>query len=254
MRGMSLIRAGLVIRALRRAQGMRQIDLARKAHVCQQTISNIERGRFGSLSIDTFVAVARELGAEVPLVPHWRGAAGLRLLDRAHARIQQSVAETLTEAGWSVRAEVTFNVFGERGSVDVAGVHAAARAVLIVEVKSELVSVEETLRSLDVKRRVFPGVIAREAGWKPIAIGVVLVLPDGSTHREAVARHGTSLGRTLPERTVAIRKWVQDPSGSLAGIWFLRDTTSKRGTREPVAPHRVRAAVGQVRTTRDHPD
>jgi len=241
---MSLVRAGLVVRAIRRAARLRQVDLAARAGVCQQTISNIERGRFGSLSVDVYLRVVAALGADVSLAPQWRGTLGARLLDRRHARLQQLVSAELLDAGWDVRSEMTFNYFGERGSVDVLGTRPATRAALIVEVKSELVSVEETLRILDMKRRVVPQVLTRDLGWRPESVGVVLVLPDGTTHRDAVARHAASLGRTLPTRTAAVRQWLAEPSKSLAGIWFLRDTTAERGTELVATPHRVRIRAG----------
>jgi transcriptional regulator with XRE-family HTH domain len=238
---MDRVHAGQVFRALRREQHLRQADLARKAGLAQQTISDLECGRFGRLSVDTYCRVAEALGAEVVLTPHWRGPKLARLLDRRHAHLQNLTVSTLLGKGWDVRSEVTFNHFGDRGSVDILARRADCPALLIVEIKSELDSLEDALRTLDMKSRVVPCVVKRELGWDPGLVGVVLVLPDGSSHRDMVARHGSLVGSALPDRTVAVRRWLDSPSGELRGVWFLRDT-DPGGVAEKI-PTRHRVAV-----------
>ncbi|MBA3851671.1 MAG: helix-turn-helix transcriptional regulator, partial [Chloroflexi bacterium] len=50
-------RLGLVVRALRRRRGWRQLDLGRASGVSQSTVSEIERGYLDSLSLRTIKAV-----------------------------------------------------------------------------------------------------------------------------------------------------------------------------------------------------
>jgi transcriptional regulator with XRE-family HTH domain len=236
--------AGQVFRALRREQHLRQADLARKAGLAQQTISDLECGQFGRLSVDTYCRVAEALGAEVVLTPHWRGPKLARLLDRRHAQLQNLAVSALCARGWEIRPEVTFNDFGDRGSVDILARKAGIPALLILEIKSELDSLEETLRTLNMKVRVVPGVVRREFGWTPGAVGVVLVLPDGSSHRDTVARHASLIDSALPDRTVAVRRWLDNPCGDMRGVWFLRDT-DRGGAAEKIPPrHRVAAPLG----------
>jgi hypothetical protein len=40
---------------------------------------------------------------------------------------------------------VTFSIYGERGSIDLLAWHSETRTLLVVELKSELTSIEETL-------------------------------------------------------------------------------------------------------------
>ena len=101
-------------------------------------------------------------------------------------------------ADWQVVVEYTFNHYGDRGSVDVLAWHAGARILLLIEVKSELDGLESVLRSMDVKLRVVPPLVARERGWRVKSLGSVLVLPDESTTRRTVARMSpTWMGKAL---------------------------------------------------------
>ncbi len=52
------------------------------------------------------------------------------------------------------------------------------RQVVVVEVKSQLVSLEETLRRLDAKARLAPLICRRRLGWGPAAASRLLVLPS----------------------------------------------------------------------------
>jgi hypothetical protein len=41
------------------------------------------------------------------------------------------------------RLEASYSIYGERGSIDILAGHATTRSMLVVEVKSELMSIEE---------------------------------------------------------------------------------------------------------------
>jgi transcriptional regulator with XRE-family HTH domain len=233
------VRVGLIFRALRRQQQLLQADVAARAGVCQQAVSNVERGRFGRMSVDAYCRLAECLGAEIPLEPRWRGPKLARLLDKRHAALQNSVVAFVSDRGWRASTEYTFGYFADRGSVDVLAWRKDSRAVLIVEVKSELDSIEETLRTLNMKIRVAPRIAVDSLGWRPASIGGVLVLPDTSTARDVVDRHSASLGAALPARTVEVKRWTAEPAGPLRGIWFFRDTTPERVAERRGGPDRV---------------
>lgn len=247
---MDRVKIGNTFRAIRVELRLRQIDVAARAGVSQQTVSNIECGRFGGVSIDAYCRVAEVLDADVPLAPRWRGPKLDRLLDRRHALLQDRVAALLLSAGWVVRAEFSFNVFGDRGSVDVLAWLPASRALLIVEIKTEITGLEETLRVLDMKRRVAPTLAARELGWHSGSVATVLVMPDASTHRVLIGRHAALVSASLPARTVAVRSWMAAPAGELRGIWFLRNTSQGGAKWRVLASRRVRSSrPGQIRHT-----
>ena len=46
---------------------------------------------------------------------------------------------------WVVRPEVSFSIYGERGVIDVLAWHPARRAILVIELKTELVDINELM-------------------------------------------------------------------------------------------------------------
>jgi len=236
------VKIGNTFRAIRVELRLRQIDVAAAAGVSQQTVSNIECGRFGGVSIDAYCRVAEVLDADVPLAPRWRGPKLDRLLDRRHALLQDHVTALLLTAGWVVRAEISFNIWGDRGSVDILAWLPASRALLIIEIKTEITGLEETLRVLDMKRRVVPALAARDLGWYSRAAATVLVMPDATTHRVLIQRHAALVSASLPARTVAVPSWMAAPAGELRGIWFLLDTSQGGAKWRVLSSRRVRGS------------
>jgi transcriptional regulator with XRE-family HTH domain len=242
MRAMDRAHIGSTFRAIRVELRLRQADVGTRAGVSQQTVSTVERGRFGGLSVDAYCRIADVLDADVQLAPRWRGPKLDRLLDRRHAFLQNRVVETLVELGWEVHTEQSFNHFGDRGSVDVLGWRPDLGALLILEIKSEITSLEETLRRIDVKARAYPKAARKERGWVPRMVGVAVLLPDATAHRNLLRRHSALVAASLPARTVAVRRWVSEPAGDLRGVWFLRNTSGGSAMRRVEPSRRVRAA------------
>src|SRR5205814_369610 len=147
-------------------------------------------------------------------------------------------ADRLRSLGWEVWIEVTFSEYGERGSIDLLGIHGATRIAVVVEVKTEIASVEETLRRLDVKGRLAPKLVFDRQGWRPTATGTVLLVLAGSTVRRRVVRHAAVFAAALPSRGRALRRWLPRPSGSTPGLLFLPSA-------KPIRPRQ--------RTARSHP-
>lgn len=219
---------GRLLRLARGRRRLRQADVGRIAGVHQATVSLAERGQLRSLTVRTTRAIAAALEIELQFEPRWRGPALERLRDAGHAAAVEAVTTDLGRHGWDVLVEIGFSHFGERGSADVIGWRAADRALLIIEVKTSLVDLQATLAAIDRKRRILPGALARERGWRPLAIGVVLVVVDSSTARDAIARHRSIFDSAFPSRTVAVRRWLESPAGDLRGLWFLRGTGQVR--------------------------
>jgi len=145
---------------------------------------------------------------------------------------------------WETAVEYSFNDYGDRGSVDILGWQPEARALLIVETKSDLRNVQETLHALDVKLRVVPRLVRAERGWRAAAVGVVMVLADVRAERQRVDRHRSTFDAALPARTVEVRRWLERPAGPLRGLSFLQVSQPKGAMREPAGRCRVRRAVG----------
>ena len=55
--------------------------------------------------------------------------------------------------GWVHAPEVSFAIFRERGVIDILAFHSATGSLLVIELKTELVSLEELLTAMDVQLR-----------------------------------------------------------------------------------------------------
>jgi transcriptional regulator with XRE-family HTH domain len=231
---------GRRFRALRHRLGWRQQDAGDAADVSQDTVSRTERGRIADVSVRALRRQAEALGGELRIELWFRGPELDRLLDAGHAALVGAVAARLEGLGWELRPEVSFAVFGERGSIDLLAWDAGSRILLVIEVKTELVSVEETLRRLDAKVRLAAGVARERFGWEPVRVARLLVLPDGTTARSQVRRHDAVLRAAFPVRGPRLRAWLRAPSGTVAALAFVPFTQGTRGSRPPAVRKRIR--------------
>jgi transcriptional regulator with XRE-family HTH domain len=231
---MDLVRVGLAVRALRRRHGWTQAELARRADCTASMISRIERGLARKVSVERLERVVGALGGRLAIRVLWQGEELDRQLDRGHATIVESMLALLARDGWVAIPEATFQVGGERGSIDIVAWHPIARIVLVIEVKSVVPDVQATLSGIDRKARIAPAV-ARQRGWVTDGVARLLVLPDDRTARRRVDAFKVTFDRALPARTREVRRWLRAPSGALAGVLFLSDLPPVQGR------HRVRA-------------
>jgi hypothetical protein len=134
--------------------------------VSQATVSSIERGHCGTVSLDTVRRVSAALDIRVDVVARWRAGDLDRLLSARHSRLHELVARAFADRlpDWSLAPEVSFSVFGERGIVDLVAWNASHRSVLLIELKTEIVDVNELIGTFDRKVRL-GGTIARGRGW-----------------------------------------------------------------------------------------
>ena len=239
------IRTGARFRALRQRLGWRQQDLAERAGWSQDVISRIERGHLGSMQLDTIRGVAAELEAQLAVQLRWRGGDLDRLMDEGHAKLAGRMIEILHARSWDVRAEVSYSIYGERGSIDLPAWRPDARALLVVEVKTALVSAEETLRKHDEKVRLAARIAMEQFGWQPTTTGRLLVLPDVSTARRRMDRLASVMRAAYAMRGAAARDWLATPRGTFGGAIFI--SIGGRDARRPPftqARRRVRRTSG----------
>jgi transcriptional regulator with XRE-family HTH domain len=224
-----LVRFGRGVRALRLRRRWRQKDLAAEAHVSQSIVARIELGRSGRIPVETLGAVAQALGARVDLWLNFNGEALDRLLDQDHAALVEIVTGRLRAVGWEVRTEVSFNIRGERGSVDIVAWHAPMRVLLVLEIKSVVPDVQAMLSTFDRKGRL-GAEIAASLDWRPVAVGRILVIASSRTSRRRIESHRATFEAALPDRFVAVRRYLAspDPARPLRGLMFV--TGSPRAT------------------------
>lgn len=239
------LRVGVWVRSERRRLGLRQTDLGVLAGVSASTVSRVENGHVSELTVRVTRAVAAAVGIQLPFAPRsLRGAAIERQVDWRHATLVESVVGRLSRLGWESVVEYSFNHYGDRGSVDVLSWNSEARALLVVEVKSDLRNLQQTLHALDVKRRVVPRLVRAENGWKFDFVGVVMVLADLRAERHRIERHESTFDAGLPARTVEVKRWLARPVGPLRGLWFLPIPRPVGAIRQSAGHGRVRRVPG----------
>ena len=237
---MDSVAFGRGIRALRMRVRLTQEALSGRAGVSRSVVARIEQGRADRMTIAILDRVAAALGARVACRLLWQGEGLDRLLDADHAATVEAVVRALLGDGWLVATEVSFNVWGERGSIDILAFHPGTRILLVIEVKSVVPDVQATLVTLDRKERLALD-IARERGWDAIAVARLLVIRDDRTARRRIEEHAATFGNALPDRIVRIRAWLRapDPARPLRGLWFLSpgpQSITKHRVHQPPEP------------------
>jgi transcriptional regulator with XRE-family HTH domain len=243
---MDVIRLGRQYRMLRMRRRLRQDDVSERAEVSRSEVGRAERGEADRLRLSTLHRIATALGARLEIRLTWNGEALDRLLDAGHAALVEAIVARLKIAGWECAVELSFSVWGERGSVDVLAFDPVSRTVLVVEVKSVVPDVQAMLMTLDRKARLAPE-LARQRGWNAVGVGRLLVIGESRTSRRRVEAHQAIFDAALPARGIAVRQWLRAPIGQLPirGLIFL---SSGRPT---AARHRVRAgSAGAKRSPR----
>ena len=192
--------------------------------------SRAERGELAGLTVGSVDRIATALGANLSVEVRYRGGLGDRLVDAAHAALVNYVVGVLRATGWLVELEFGFNVFGERGSVDILAWHAASRWLLIVEVKSRFTDLQAMLLSLARKLRLVPDVVRQLRDWDSLTVGRVVVAYGTTANRSILARHAAMFEASLPSGSLAMRRWLRVPSGPIAGVWLVsRDAVDSHG-------------------------
>lgn len=232
------------LRALRIRRRLTQHALGKLSGVSRSVISRIERGMLRNVQLGDVADVASALGATADLRIRWNGESLDRLLDQAHAALVERLVILLESKGWECFVEVTFSIYGERGSIDVLGLHRSRGAALLCEVKSVVPDNQATLMAMDRKERLLPRILA-ERGRHSTLVARLLVIGDSSTARRRVARHGATFDLAFPTRGRAVAEWLRDPAGPISGLMFLSIAPRTRNRRTSVARERVRARTSR---------
>jgi transcriptional regulator with XRE-family HTH domain len=212
---------GSAIRRIRIRQRKTQEDVASIARVSRFVVARIERGRLASVPVAKVRAVASALDARLDLVVRWQGGDLGRLLNARHSAMHDAVAAIFDGLdGWVVDPEVSFSEFGERGIIDVLAWHPEQRSLLVIELKTELVDINELMGSLDRKRRLAPDVVRRR-GWYPAHVSSWVVIAEGTTNRRRAAGHQATLRAKFPSDGRSIATWLRSPSRRIDALSFL---------------------------------
>jgi transcriptional regulator with XRE-family HTH domain len=215
---------------------MRQSDVGA---VSRSKVSRIERGLIATLTVGDLDLAAAAVGATLDIHLRWNGERLDRLMDEAHAHLVELVVRLLRVAGWDVEVEVSFSIWGERGSIDVFAYHRVSGIVLVMEVKSVVPDSQSMLHGLDRKTRLARK-IAAERGWIVRDVARVLVIGDSPTSRRRVARLAATFDAAFPLRSVDVRRWLRQPTGPISGLLFLSFAQGMSANVAATARQRVR--------------
>ena len=237
------LRFGSVIRLVRQRRGWRQVDLARRSGVSQSVISRLERGHIGPQSIDTVRRIAAVLDIRVDLMPRWRAGDLDRLLNRGHSALHEAVARMFRDElpAWVLAPEVSFAIYGERGVIDILAWHPGRRALLVVELKTDLADINELVGTFDRKRRLAREVAAAR-GWDPVTVSAWLIVSGSRTNRRRVGAHAAMLRAAFSDDGRAMRGWLRDPVRAVGALSFWTD--SRAGTHRPTSRPVRRVRIG----------
>jgi hypothetical protein len=147
--------------------------------------------------------------------------------------------------GWIALPEVSFARDGERGVIDVVAWHAASRILLVIELKTRIVDINDLMATMDIRRRV-AGQIAKDHGWDPVAVGVWVVVAAGRSNARALADHATVLRAKFPADGRSMRRWLVRPTGDIAGLSFMPEVRVPNHGRDPTTPRRVRRSTSST--------
>jgi transcriptional regulator with XRE-family HTH domain len=201
---------GRVIRMLRHRRGWRQTDLCARARRPRSALVDLEAGRIGRLSVDLIRDFVEALGGRLMLDVS-SGASDPRLLiDAGHARIGEHWKRRLERWGWLVRAEVSFNRYGDRGRIDLLAFHPRTAVLPVIEIKTVLWDIQALLGSMDVKRRVAP-FVAMPIGWESRRVVPLLLIAASTTVRRRLTEHA-SLFASYELRGRSAISWLRHPA------------------------------------------
>jgi transcriptional regulator with XRE-family HTH domain len=234
------VRLGIALKAARVGRRLRQSDLARRAGVSPSLISRLEHGNVDRLSLRALRSIAAKLGVSLEIVPRSAGGELDRMANARHAAMGEQVASWIArQPGWIVAAEASFSIYGERGTVDLLARHEISLSVVVIELKTAIVDVNELVGTLDRKRRLAPR-IASDRGWRCGPVSTWLVVADSKTNRRRVSEHRHLLTSALPNDGRSFGPLLRHPDRAPeSGIAFWPTLPGVKVGDQIVAPRRV---------------
>jgi hypothetical protein len=115
----------------------------------------------------------------------------------------------------------------------------------VIELKTELVDVQETVGTLDRKVRLAAEVAAKR-GWRPAVVASWLIVAESPTNRRRVGAHGAMLRAAYPADGRTMPGWLRRPRGPIAALSFLSSTPVAGSGRSLAPVRRVRRRTPSV--------
>jgi hypothetical protein len=163
-------------------------------------------------------AITRAVGGWLDVRVRWFGDDLDRLLNREHSVMHEAMARFLRHlSGWEFVPEVSFAFSGERGIIDILAFHRATGRLLVIELKTLLVDMQQVIGVIDRYRRVATR-LASERGWHITGVSVWLVVAPTRTNERRIAAHRTMLRAAFPADGRRMRGWLRAPREDIAAL------------------------------------
>jgi transcriptional regulator with XRE-family HTH domain len=247
---MNDLRVGSAIRSVRVRRRLRQIDVAALAGVSDSLISRIERGHLDEMTVGSIRAVAAALEIRIDLTARWRAGDLDRLLNARHSELHELVARRFAKQlpDWVLQPEVSFAIYGERGIIDILAWHPRLRALLVIELKTDVADVNELVGTVDRKGRHAIR-IAIDRGWirprdPPPTVSIWVIVANGHTNRRRIQAHGSMLRAAFPVNGRSIGAWLRRPDRPVRALSFWPDSGPATVRRSLSPVRRLRRANG----------
>jgi transcriptional regulator with XRE-family HTH domain len=199
-----LSREGEKIRRARRRRGWRQVDLAQRLGLVQPTISRLERGDGGTLSLEVWQQVASALGLNLEL------AIGRDPFeepeDAGHLAIQELALRLGREIGCRRTFELPTKPSNPNLSTDVGLTDDANRRLIQVECVNTFGNINAAIRSSDRKRAEAEALAISVGHGEPFAVHQVWIVRSSRRNRLLLARYPEMFAVRF---TASSHKWVE---------------------------------------------
>ena len=221
-----LSREGAKVRRARRRRKWSQTELGRRAGLAQTTVSKIERGAGGALSLESWQQVGLVLALQFA-IDFGRDALE-EPADSGHLAIQELVLRLGRRAGYSRTYELPTKPSDPRLSVDVGLADDRSRRLLQIECVNVFGNVNAAVRSSDRKRAEADAYAAVTTDGSVYDVHQCWVVRATRRNRELLARYPEVFATAFPASS---RGWVDaltkgaEPPGGRGLVWCDVATT-----------------------------
>lgn len=244
-------RIGSAVKVTRQAIGWTERELAGRLGTSQGAVQRLERGSQAHLNVSLATAALETLGIRVTIDANAIGLSDRReQRDVVHTRCCGYVARQLRMRGWEVRVEVEIGEGRTRGWIDVLAFRQSDRALLVLEIKTELNDIGRLLRSLGWYARSSRAA-AQSIGWRPrLVVPALIALATVEVDSRLLA--DVDLVRSaLPDTADRLAAWIDDagaetPKPAVALVdpisrrraWLCRTRSDRRRAPSPYRDYR----------------
>ena len=197
---------GANIRAARRSQRLRQVDLAARLGVGQGWISRIERGQGTGAPLGIWVAIGVALGRPLAVSLSRPLGEPREPADAGHLAMQERLLALARATGRTATFELPTRPGDPRHSIDVCVRDDRHRVLLIVEAWNTFGDLGAAVRSTNRKLAEARDLAALIGGDQPHAVAAVWVIRSSVTNRGLVRRYPQILRSAFPGSS---RAWVR---------------------------------------------